>query len=88
MTEHEYWTLHSPYPDKSWRGIEKCACVDLAQVYEETTGHTILLFDTQEEAQDFIEKRKVDWFVPVRVTLTVPDIRESLRSLHDETSNR
>jgi hypothetical protein len=67
MTEIEYWVLHSPYPDKTWRGIEKCA----------TENHTSpLMFESKEEAQEFMYVHKCDpHFVPVKVTLVVPSIR-------------
>jgi len=73
MTEVEYWVLHSPYPDKSWRGIEKCAT--------DAGCNGPLLFETYTEAEQFIEKNSFfDWFEPVKVTLCVPDVRGSLIS--------
>jgi len=70
MTEVEYWVLHSPYPDKSWRGIEKCALSD---------DYNLLLFETELEAIAFIHIGEMEeWFEPVKVTLCVPDVRESL----------
>jgi len=70
MTEHKYWILHSPYPDGTWRGIEKCAMDD------DCTGP--LLFETCDEAKEFISKRCIDWFAPVKVTLSTPNIRGKL----------
>lgn len=68
--DYTLWVLHSPYPDHSWRGLEKCAAHD--------TGGP-MLFDTQEEAQAFARTTQCDpYFFPVAVRLTVPNVRETL----------
>jgi len=71
--EIEYWVLHSPYPDKSWRGVEKCA------IHQDGP----ILFDSEESARNFIDANNCDpYFVPVRVMLVVPDVRGSLDNLN------
>ena len=73
MATHSYWVIHSPYPDGSWRGIEKCYS-------RYTWARTPELFESKEQAElaasglGLLSKG----FVPVEVELKVPDVRGSL----------
>lgn len=71
MTKYSYYVLHSPYPDKSWRGIEKCVT---------TPGDkgTVMLFDTKADALAFADRLGLEEFVPVEIELGCPDVRECL----------
>ena len=64
--EHFFYVLHSPYGDKTWRGIEKCA------------GDPPLLFASQELAEKFANKNNLTEFVAVEITVTTPAVRGSL----------
>lgn len=73
--QHEVFVLHSPYPDGSWRGIEKCATTEYSD--------GPLLFYTEHEILDFMKKRanRIDPdFRIVPVVLTTPSVREDLKS--------
>ena len=68
-----YWVLHSPYPDKTWRGIEKSSAHD---------DGAPRLFEKKSDAEAFIVAHEMDpYFVPVEVCLVVPGVRRSLRSV-------
>lgn len=66
--EHEFWVLHSPYPDRTWRGVEKC-------IGAPSDGP--LLFPTREDAERHITEQSLGEFVPVRVFLSTPLVRRS-----------
>lgn len=67
------WVVHSPYPDGTWRGIEKCAS---------TEAGAPLLFFSEQEAVNFIEEiMEAGLMIPVRVVLTTPSARRPLASL-------
>lgn len=68
MTDHVYYVLHSPYPDKSWRGVEKCV----------TTLGAPHLFETPEDAKKFTVDHSLTEFTIVEVVLTTPGVREKL----------
>jgi len=78
VNTREMWVIHSPYPDHTWRGIEKCVHS------EELNG--LLLFETAEDAQDRIESREIPFFYPVRILLTTPSVRNSLEAIEDSAS--
>lgn len=66
------FVLHSPYPDHSWRGIEKCL---------DSPDGGILFFRSYEEAEEYLKelgKEPCWWIVPLEVE--IPDIREKLFS--------
>lgn len=66
-TTYPFYVLHSPYPDKSWRGIEKCVTIG-------STG-MVMLFDTKQEAEEYMKKFNLEEFVPVELELITPDVR-------------
>lgn len=75
MATYKLWVLHSPYSDKSWRGIEKCWGHNWTQTPE--------LFEAKEHAE--IAEIAASGlgitskgFVPVEVELKVPDVREKI----------
>lgn len=72
MYPHQLFALHSPYPDGTWRGLEKCS----------STKDGLILFDSAEGAEaarvamgDVGEQFKV-----VEVTLVTPSVRKPLDS--------
>ena len=60
------WVLHSPYPDGSWRGIEKC-------MTSEEGG--LMVFDSEDTARAFLVQQDLIDMVPVRCLLTTPFVR-------------
>lgn len=64
--QREYWVLHSPYPDGTWRGLEKC----LSPEHE-----SLLIFESVVAAQRYIEKHDLINVQPVPVVLQHPHIR-------------
>lgn len=68
--EHERFVLHTPYPDGSWRGLEKClGC--------QSTPEGLLVFELREEAERFLKDNGLvdDGVVIVPVTITTPRVR-------------
>lgn len=66
------FVLHSPYPDGSWRGLEKCPRA------EDESG-ALLVFETAEEAEAYRQKNPCPEFLRVvEVFLNTPDVREKL----------
>lgn len=65
------WVLHSPYPDGTWRGIEKCCSRE---------DGLPILFESKGAALDFERAHglQADGYVPVQVTLITPWVRRSL----------
>lgn len=59
------WVLHSPYPDGTWRGVEKCLGSEHVD---------ILLFYSHGAATEYRDHAKASHFRPVQVTLTVPTV--------------
>ena len=70
MTGSTFYVLHSPYPDKSWRGVEKCAGS------AEAGGP--LLFHSRAEAALFAQERELTEFMVVETVLMTPAVREKL----------
>ena len=70
-----YYVAHSPYPDGTWRGIEKCAC---------DKWGTLIVWETEEEVWAWIRDicGTPDYWVPVAVGLFYPDVRAPLTSGH------
>jgi hypothetical protein len=76
-TSHRFWLLHFPYPDGTWRGLEKSYTADdLAQ--PPPPASTPMLFETEGDAQRFAERFGVVGAVPVQVALVTPLVRRSL----------
>ena len=70
MIEYECWVLHSPYPNLSWRGAEKCVT---------TEGSSApLIFATKEEALDYQDDHALLEFMPVKIGLMMPLVRSPL----------
>lgn len=70
MTDHDFWVVHSPYPDNTWRGIEKCI------TSEEGVPK---LFLSEDQASYFASKHYM--FTPVRIALITPRVRGDLNQL-------
>lgn len=71
--DHEMWLIHSPYPDKSWRGIEKC--MELPDFTGSNISSILPLFESKTLALEFIKKvdpSNSNRWVPVKVTLAIP----------------
>lgn len=95
-TDVTLWVLHSPYPDKTWRGLEKCCTAALDEgtlnlvpygpPYSRS-GHIVseapLLFETQGFAEAFAGLHDLQDMVPVPVRLTVPFVRRALDTLKE-----
>lgn len=63
------YVLHSPYPDGTWRGWEKCA----------GNGQAALVFDSRESAEAYARgSAHHETFRVVPVVLNTPGVRESL----------
>ena len=71
------FVLHSPYPDGTWRGIEKCAG-------GQTTfndGDYTMVFLSREAAEKALKLNEMDpYFEIVEVTLVTPFVRQALDS--------
>ncbi len=77
------WLLHFPYPDGTWRGLEKSYTVDGMQplppaAESMVSPSTPLLFEEEEEARRFAERFGVVGAVPVQVSLLTPFVGRSL----------
>lgn len=68
--KYSYYVLHSPYPDKTWRGIEKCVSTG--------ASGTPLLFDSKSDAQAYAERLSLQEFIPVEIELSTPGVRKPL----------
>lgn len=79
MTEYDMYVLHSPYPDGTWRGLEKCCGTETGY------GYALLVFHTPEEALDHAKNVQPvpGEFRVVRVTLQTPDVRGDLHRRGD-----
>lgn len=68
----DVWVLHSPYPDGTWRGYEKCCS-------HEDGGP--ILFLSEQAALNYIEKSQLHdcGYVPVQVILVTPSVRAPFR---------
>lgn len=92
LTDQEFWVLHTPYPDRTWRGLEKCIELVLDAELQpkrlscEATGADYcvpLLFSEREGADAFIAKHGLVGAVPVRVLLVAPFVRQPLDAVPD-----
>lgn len=65
------WVLHSPYPDGTWRGMEKCCSNEGGPI----------LFSSEQAALDFIVEKRLEGngYVAVRCVLITPLVRRSLK---------
>lgn len=70
--ELQVWVLHSPYPDGTWRGVEKCVTTQ--------DSNLPLLFESEQEALDFKSKHELEEMTPVLVRLVVPFVRRNINS--------
>lgn len=59
--KHHFWVLHSCYPDGGWRGIEKC--------YNNNQTGTPLLFDSKQDAEQFMLSYGLICFAPYPIVL-------------------
>jgi len=85
MTTHTVYLLHAPYPDGSWRGLEKCS--GATGDGEPCTGANpagTLVFSTREEAEAFAHKLNLPGFYVVEAALVTPSIRQPLNSVDGE----
>jgi hypothetical protein len=72
------YLIHSPYPDGTWRGIEKCCGAGTTDI-----PVAVQLFDTPEDAQrylDIIASARSYWVV-VPVMVEIPNVRGALREI-------
>lgn len=70
MTDCRFFVLHSPYPDKTWRGVEKCIA---------SSDGGPMLFFSEEDAAAFAKRNGASEFLSiVPVVLQVPDVRGPL----------
>lgn len=67
MYPHQLWVLHSPYPDGTWRGLEKCSA----------TPDGPRMFDSKESAEAALDGLP-PYFSVVEVTLLTPAVRDPL----------
>ncbi len=65
-----YYVLHSPYPDRSWRGIEKCVST--------TKPSNPRLFESEDEALGFAHGHNLNEFIPVPIRIEMPRVRAEL----------
>lgn len=95
--DHEFWVLHSPYPDGTWRGLHKGVDVMLSaetmqplrygppyEVQPPTLDGAPLLFTSRTDAEEFAKKHNVVGMVPACVILTTPFVRRPLTSLEEK----
>jgi len=64
------YVLHSPYPDGTWRGLEKCiGC--------ENDPEGLLMFETYDDAKAYSDRYNLakSKFVVVQVRVTTPRVR-------------
>ena len=83
MFPHSVFVIHSPYPDGTWRGLEKCG----RGFVDDTTDYDApLLFTDREDAKNYLSKHKLleFGFVIVEVTLVTPSVRDPLDSATQE----
>jgi hypothetical protein len=90
LSDREFWLLHEPYPDKTWRGLAKCCTIPLEEgtlqpvtygppyAFPVMVNDAPLLFETAELAEAFAVKHDCVGMVPVRVLLVAPFIRQPL----------
>lgn len=73
---YQVFVLHSPYPDRTFRGIEKCAGAYVAGT--ETVG----VFQLREDAEKALENLGDDgnYFQIVEAVLILPAVRAGLDS--------
>jgi hypothetical protein len=65
--EVELWVLHSPHPDGTWRGAEKCM--------KSPDSDGPLVFLTRDSAESYLESEgMLDFFKPVKVKIVMPNI--------------
>lgn len=67
------WVLHSPYPDGTWRGIEKCMTLENCESPRS--------FASEELARSFCLEHELIDMTPVRCLLLTPGVRQSFGSV-------
>lgn len=82
MFPHSVFVIHSPYPDGTWRGLEKCG----RGFVDDTDCDAPLLFTDREVAKNYLSKHKLleFGFVIVEVTLVTPSVLDPLDSATQE----
>lgn len=73
MYPYQLFMLHVPYPDGTWRGLEKCSA----------TSDGPRLFGSKEGAQSALDEMPIatrSYFHIVEVTLVTPAVRGALDS--------
>lgn len=83
---YEKWVAHNSYPDGTWRGLEKCTGVGfepygMTPTLEPARFVSIVMLDTREEVEEYIEKHELKGYVPVCVHVVTPTIRGPLSTL-------
>lgn len=70
---HFVWVLHSPYPNTTWRGLEKCCSSGYSQ--------SAVLFESEQAALNFVvaEDLQGNYYIPVRCELITPVVGASLK---------
>jgi hypothetical protein len=83
MTSIEVWVLHSPYPNGTWRGDEKCCCT-------EEDGGGPRLFLSKQAALDFLEVKGVgdNHYIPVQCVLVTPSVGALVKNEAQSLSSR
>ena len=79
-TDVTTWTafvLHSPYPDGTWRGIEKCV--------GHTVGGDVMLFENETDARRHRVEAQLPHHRVVAVELTIPAVQCSLDSVAESS---
>lgn len=87
---YEKWVAHCPYPDGTFRGLEKCTDVGFKWPALEPTldpAHlsSPVMLDTKEEIEEYIKAHDLKGFVPVCVHVITPVIRGALTALERES---
>ncbi len=72
------YVLHSPYPDKTWRGIEKCL--------GNPEYDAIYFFQDIQAAKDYIRREEIleGYFSIVELEVDLPAAREDIHKAEEE----
>lgn len=80
VRRHLAYVLHSPYGDRTWRGMEKCCST------KESDGP--LIFLTREDAETYLSSHgeRIDpYFEVVPVVIETPSIRKALNAVKERS---
>lgn len=73
------WVAHSPYPNQTWRGLEKCSAYPV--------GDALLLFHDKDACAAYIARMDMDkYMLPVAVQLTYPLVGTPLTAVQGTDS--